>query len=44
MEVEEKSQGGDGNKRKRGGNSLTIDDEEVSEIESEQEGEDQVCL
>jgi hypothetical protein len=43
MEVEERNTGGDGNKRKRGGDSLTLDEEEVSEIESEQEGDDQVC-
>lgn len=42
LEVDEKIQGGDGNKRKRGGDSLTLDEEEVSEIDSEQEGEDKV--
>ena len=42
MEVEERNPGGEGNKRKRGGDSLTLDEEEVSEIDSEQEGEDQV--
>ena len=31
-----------GNKRKRGGNSLNLDDDEISEIESEQEGDIQV--
>ena len=43
MEIEERNTGGDGNKRKRGGDSLTLDEEEVSEIDSEQEGDDRVC-
>ena len=43
MEVDERNPGEDGNKRKRGGDSLTLDEEEVSEIESEQEGDDKVC-
>lgn len=42
MEVDERNPGGDRNKRKRGGDSVTLDEEEVSEIESEQEGDDKV--
>ena len=42
MEVDERNPGGDRNKRKRGGDSMTLDEEEVSEIESEQEGDDKV--
>ena len=44
VEVDERNPGGDGNKRKRGGNSFCLDEEDVSEIESEQEGENQVSL
>lgn len=36
-------EGDDGNKRKRGGDSFNLDDDEISEIDSEQEGEVQVC-
>lgn len=43
IEVDERTPGGDGNKRKRGGDSLTLDEDEVSEIESEQE-EDKVTV
>ena len=39
---DEGQEGNNGNKRKRGGDSLTVDDDEASEIESEQE-EVQVC-